>query len=130
MMFNRRKFFGFIPAVGAAAGVVAAEQVNAKPVEEKKSLPPEKATFSIQQAINPPPPPPRSANAALSGVTSAVYSPSSGSVLTTNGLGSIEWSTTISAPRTGPQMVDFGVNEDGELWIRNKNGEWKKVVTE
>ena len=127
---KRREFFKFIPAAGIAAGVVAAEGANAKPVEEKKSLPPEKATFSIQQAINPPPPPPRSANAALSGVTSAVYSPSSGSVLTTNGLGSMEWSTTISAPRTGTQMVDFGVNEDGELWIRNKNGEWKKVVTE
>ena len=130
MMFNRRKFFGFIPAVGAAAGVVAAEQVNAKPIEEVKSLPPEKATFSIQQAINPPPPV-RSANAAISSVTSGVYSPGkSGTVLSTNGLGSVEWSTTISASRSGPQSVDFGVNEDGELWIRNKNGEWKKVVTE
>ena len=127
---KRREFFKFIPAAGIAAGVVAAEGANAKPVEEKKSLPPEKATFSIQQAINPPPPPPRSANAALSSVSSAVYSPSSGSVLTTNGLGSMEWSTTISASRSGPQSVDFGVNEDGELWIRNKNGEWKKVVTE
>jgi hypothetical protein len=127
---KRREFFKFIPAAGIAAGVVAAEGVNAKPVEEKKSLPPEKATFSIQQAINPPPPPPRSANAVLTSVSSGVYSPSSGSVLTTNGLGNIEWSTVISGPRSGPQMVDFGVNEDGELWIRNKNGEWKKVVTE
>ena len=124
---KRREFFKFIPAAGIAAGVVAAEGANAKPVEEKKSLPPEKATFSIQQAINPPPPPPRSANAALSSVTSGVYSPGkSGSVLTSN----MEWSTTISASRSGPQSVDFGVNEDGELWIRNKNGEWKKVVTE
>ena len=128
---KRREFFKFIPAAGIAAGVVAAEGANAKPVEEKKSLPPEKATFSIQQAINPPPPPPRSANAALSSVTSGVYSPGkSGSVLSTNGLGSMEWTTSISGPRSGPQSVDFGVNEDGELWIRNKNGEWKKVVTE
>ena len=65
---KRREFFKFIPAAGIAAGVVTAEGANAKPVEEKKSLPPEKATFSIQQAINPPPPPPRSANAALSSV--------------------------------------------------------------
>ena len=64
MSMNRRGFFNMIPkgaAAVAVAGAVATEVVNevaAKPVVEevkKKSLPPEKKTFSVMQAVNPEP---------------------------------------------------------------------------
>ena len=184
MSMNRRGFFNMIPkgaAAVAVAGAVATEVVNevaAKPVVEevKKSLPPEKKTFGVMQAVNPEPkevraPVDRGPNAAFS-TAGSYLSPGAdgpywdanvpshvldeferanaaaridsyvmhntgarnlfvGSGVTTTltpAMTTIETSVNIGG--NGNQQVDFGVNDDGELWIRSKNGDWKKVVTE
>ena len=148
---NRRGFFNMIPkgaAAVAVAGAVATEVVNevaAKPVEEvKKSLPPEKKTFSVMQAVNPEPkevrvPVDRGPNAAFTSASSGSYWMDNTSArhlfvgsgvttILTPAMTTIETSVNIGG--NGNQQVDFGVNDDGELWIRSKNGDWKKVVTE
>ena len=140
MSMNRRGFFNMIPkgaAAVAVAGAAATEVVNevaAKPaVEEvKKSLPPEKKTFSVMQAVNPEPkevrvPVDRGPNVVSTSASSGSYGYVVGKGLTPT-MGTFETSVNIGG--NGNQQVDFGVNDDGELWIRGKNGDWKKVVTE
>lgn len=39
--------------------------------------------------------------------------------------------TWINAPRPDPtKSVNMSVGEDGNLWLRSNNGQWKRVVTE
>jgi len=163
MSMNRRDIFRMIPkgaAAAAMAGAVATEVVNeaaAQPVVEevKKSKPPEKVSFSIQQqgelwlrntngewkkvVIDPKP---REVDTPRDyGPNGAISSASSGSYLA-SGFNGPYWmdnrgmtstlsvSSIVNITGNGEQKVGFGVNDEGELWLRNTNGEWKKVVTE
>jgi hypothetical protein len=130
MGMNRRDIFRMIPkgaAAAAVAGAVATEAVNeaaAQPVVEKvkKSKPPEKESFSIQQQLD----------LAVEvdtprdyGPNGAISSASSGSSLA-SGFNGPYWS--VSSTGNGEQKVGFVVKYEGELWLCNTNGEWKKVV--
>jgi len=150
MSMNRRDIFRMIPkgaAAVAVAGAVATEVVNevaAKPVVEevKKSKPPEKVSFSVGQQFDPKPrevdtPRDYGPNGAISSASSGSYLASgfngpywmdNRGIVMTSTVGTI--TTSVNITGNGEQKVDFGVNDEGELWLRNTNGEWKKVVTE
>ena len=148
MSMNRRDIFRMIPkgaAAVAVAGAVATEVVNevaAQPAVEvkpeppkKKSSPPERSSMTVNQVINPKPPEVKTDYDR--GPNGAIYT-------STLALGSIDIITTGDNSRhvsdgsgasllyrsSGTQSVELGVNDEGELWLRNTNGEWKKVVTE
>ena len=53
--------------------------------------------------------------------TKPAVSSASGSFLTLDG----GWGTTDPS-----KQVSMAVGEDGNLWLRSKGGEWKRVVTE
>jgi hypothetical protein len=151
---NRRDIFRMIPkgaAAAAVAGAVATEVVNevaAQPVVEvkpeppkKKSSPPERSSMTVNQVINPKPPEvktehKRGPNSALSSsddynlaiYTSTLALDSIGII--TTGDNSRHVFNKSGASSSGTQSVELGVNDEGELWLRNTNGEWKKVVTE
>ena len=135
MSMNRRDIFRIIPkgaAAAAVAGAVATAVVNevaAKPVVEevKKSKPPEKVSFSVGQQVDLKP---REVDTPRDyGPNGAISSASSGSYWmdATSSLLRVRDATITG---NGEQKVGFGVNDEGELWLRNTNGEWKKVVTE
>jgi hypothetical protein len=46
---------------------------------------------------------------------------------TTLGIGSISYNYPITDPN---KMVSMSVGQDGNLWLKSKNGEWKKVMTD
>lgn len=158
MSMNRRDIFRMIPkgaAAAAVAGAVAAEVVNevaAQPAVEvkpeppkKKSSPPERSSMIVNQVVNPKPlevktEHKRGPNSALSSSADYDRGPNGAIYTSTLALGSIDIITTgdnsrhlfngSGASSSGTQSVELGVNDDGELWLRNTNGEWKKVVTE
>lgn len=33
-------------------------------------------------------------------------------------------------PETSDPQLDMSIGRDGELWVRSRGGEWKRVVTE
>jgi hypothetical protein len=153
MSMNRRDIFRMIPkgaAAAAVAGAVAAEVVNevaAQPAVEvkpeppkKKSSPPERSSMIVNQVVNPKPPEvktehKRGPNSALSSSADYDLGPNGVIYTSTLPLGSIDNNSRYlfngsGASSSGTQSVELGVNDEGELWLRNTNGEWKKVVTE
>jgi len=146
-------------AAAAVAGAVATAVVNevaAQPAVEvkpeppkKKSSPPERSSMTVNQVINPKPPEvktdyDRGPNGAISSSADYDRGPNGAIYTSTLALGSIDIITTGDNSRhlfngsgaslldrsSGTQSVELGVNDEGELWLRNTNGEWKKVVTE
>jgi|GEM_PF-6357008 len=148
MSMNRRDIFRMIPkgaAAVAVAGAVATEVVNevaAQPAVEvkpeppkKKSSPPERSSMTVNQVINPKPPEvktdyDRGPNGAI--YTSTLALGSIGIITTGDNSRHVSDGTGASFlyRSSGTQSVELGVNDEGELWLRNTNGEWKKVVTE
>jgi hypothetical protein len=157
MSMNRRDIFRMIPkgaAAAAVAGAVATEVVNevaAQPAVEvkpeppkKKSSPPEKPSLTVNQVVNPKQPEvktehKRGPNSALSSSNDYDRGPNGAIYTSTLALGSIDNNSryvfngsgaSLLDRSSGTQSVELGVNDEGELWLRNTNGEWKKVVTE
>ena len=148
MSMNRRDIFRMIPkgaAAVAVAGAVATEVVNevaAQPAVEvkpeppkKKSSPPERSSMTVNQVINPKPPEvktdyDRGPNGAI--YTSTLALGSIGIITTGDNSRHVSDGTGASFlyRSSGTQSVELGVNDEGELWLRNTNGEWKKLVTE
>ena len=46
---------------------------------------------------------------------------------TTPGIGSISYNYPITDHN---KMVSMSVGQDGNLWLKSKNGEWKRVMTD
>ena len=108
---NRRNFFAFLPL----APIVAAGSVNAEA----------KPDISAGAPI------PEATRITFSGNKKKEFKPyaSGGS----GGLFNIEssnWSILTMSETDHTKNVDMAVGDDGNLWLRRKDGEWKRIVTE
>lgn len=125
---NRRNFFAFLPLapVAAVGAAVKAEAVSMAPENPIPSL-----TLTGSKKLPPPPPPvPRVGN----------------NVLSQNGWITFQdmHSGNVSFPAVGMKFngpdkeyeldnenqVHISVGKDGNLWIKNGDGVWKRIITE
>lgn len=107
---NRRGLFAFF----ALTPVMAVEAIAKPPEPPKPKI--EGAPFDGQFALT------------LTANKKATESkPTSGSHLVSNGLGNYSFEINQPDPT---KAVKMAVGEDGNLWLKSKDGEWKRVVTE
>ena len=97
---NRRKFFAFLPVAPLALVAEGARAVTADGAPIQESL---KIVLSGAKKIEP-------------------YK------VVSKGL---SWNVTFAGANDDPnKQVSMAVGDDGNLWLKRTDGEWKKVVTE
>lgn len=99
-MMNRRKFFALLPAAPIAVATWPSES-KAAPEESPRS-----GEYSL--------------------VLSGTEAPDPTELKKHNGSGVYQF---ITGPKEVSQ-VSMSVGRDGNLWLKGKDGEWKRVVTE